>query len=129
MSNLRVNTISDLAGTGPVTLTKQSAAKAWASVNSASVVLGSFNVSSNVDFGTADYALNFTSAFADVDYVPTSSGPVVSTTAYVTAVMDNFTYRTQTTSRYNYVTGWAGTGGVFAYADMSSRISIQGDLA
>ncbi len=33
MSEIRATTISDAAGTGPITLTKQSAAKAWVSYN------------------------------------------------------------------------------------------------
>ena len=33
MSEVRANTISAANGTGPITLTKQSAAKAWANIN------------------------------------------------------------------------------------------------
>ncbi len=50
-SVLNVDTIADKAGTGPVGLTKQSPAKAWAS-NSAttgSTISNSFNVSSLTD--------------------------------------------------------------------------------
>lgn len=66
MSEIRANTISDAAGTGPVTLTKQSAAKTWVYMNGAgtAVIYDSINVSGLVDNGTGDYTLSYTSAFA-----------------------------------------------------------------
>ena len=70
MSDLRVNTISDLAGTGPVTLTKQSAAKAWINYNATGTVStrDSLNITSLVDNGTGDQTVNYTNAFAAADY-------------------------------------------------------------
>jgi hypothetical protein len=70
MSEIRATTISDLAGTGPATLTGQYAAKAWANINgSAPNFNGSFNMSSITDVGPAgDYIVNFASSFANDDY-------------------------------------------------------------
>ena len=70
MSEIRVTTISDTAGTGPVTLTKQYASKAWVNFNGTGTVAirGSGNVGSVTDNGTGDYTLNFTSAMADANY-------------------------------------------------------------
>ena len=69
MSELRANTISDTAGTGPVTLTKQIAAKAWCNVDrSAASIRDSFNISGVTDNGTGDFTQSFTSSFANDDY-------------------------------------------------------------
>lgn len=78
MSEVRATTISDSAGTGPITLTGQSAAKAWveAVTVSSHSISGSFNVSSITDGGTGSFdAVTFTSAMANNDYaVATSCG-------------------------------------------------------
>ena len=55
MSEIRVTTVSDTAGTGPVTLTKQSASKAWARFNGSSFSTSgdsTFNITSLTDDGT-----------------------------------------------------------------------------
>ena len=65
MSELSVTTISDLAGTGPVTLLKQSAAKAFLLFNGTSNNIDvSLNTSSVTDVGAGDYQQNFSSAYA-----------------------------------------------------------------
>ena len=69
MSEIRANTISDAAGTGPVTLTKQSAAKVWVQLNGITfAVAGSFNVSSADDNGTGDYDINYTNSMNNNTY-------------------------------------------------------------
>ena len=70
MSEIRATTISDLAGTGPATLTGQYAAKAWVNFNGTGTVAirQSGNVSSITDNGTGDYTLNFTTAMTDANY-------------------------------------------------------------
>ena len=75
MSELRANTISDAAGTGPVTLTGQSAAKAWVSLNGTGTVAirESFNVSSITDNGAGSYTVNFATAMDDANYVVAGS--------------------------------------------------------
>lgn len=68
-SVLNVDTIADKAGTGPVALTKQSAAKVWVNLNGSSFGLrDSFGVSSADDDGTGDYGINFTNSFSDANY-------------------------------------------------------------
>ena len=69
MSEIRANTISDAAGTGPVTLTGQYAAKAWVNFNGdTGAIRESGNVSSITDNGTGDYTVNFTTALTDANY-------------------------------------------------------------
>ena len=74
MSEIRATTISDAAGTGPIALTKQSAAKAWVNFNGTGTVAirDSQGVSGLVDNGTGDYTINFSSSFSSVNYA--SSG-------------------------------------------------------
>ena len=75
MSELRANTISDAAGTGPATLTGQSAAKAWVNFNGTGTVAirDGENISSLSDNGTGNYTINFTTAMSDLNYAPTAS--------------------------------------------------------
>jgi len=71
LSEIRATTISDAAGTGPITLTKQHAAKVWATIdqeNSASSVKDSFNVSSITDGGTAKSTINFSNNMGNEFY-------------------------------------------------------------
>ena len=75
-SVLNVDTIADKAGTGPVALTKQHAAKAWVNFNGESTlsVRDSFNIGSVTDNGTGSYTNNFSSAFAAATYNTTGGG-------------------------------------------------------
>ena len=74
-SVLNVDTIVDAAGTGPVTLTKQSAAKAWVVYDqSANAVRNSFNASSIADTATGDFLRNHTSSFSDAYYTNSTGG-------------------------------------------------------
>lgn len=71
MSEIRATTVSNLAGTGPVTLTGQSAAKAWCSFDgtvSSGYVLDSFNSSSFTDVGVGTYKFAFTSSMSNANY-------------------------------------------------------------
>ena len=72
-SVLNVDTIADKAGTGPVSLTKQHAAKAWAEIAAGGASLpDSFNFSSIDDDGTGEYGLNYTSAMSSTNYSATA---------------------------------------------------------
>ncbi len=75
MSEIRATTISDAAGTGPITLTKQSAAKAWVNFRGSDTfgIDNSFGVSSCDDDGVGDYSVNVTSAFSTDGFSSTSS--------------------------------------------------------
>ena len=68
-SVLNVDTLTDAAGTGPVALTKQSAAKAFVNFDGSAVSLSkSENISSLTDNGTGDFSNSFVSAFSDAEY-------------------------------------------------------------
>ena len=69
MSEIRATTISDAAGTGPIALTGQSAAKGWVNFNGQGTIAlrGSVNVSSLTDNGTGSYTVNFSNAFGSAD--------------------------------------------------------------
>ena len=75
MSDIRVDTISAANGTDPVTLTKQSAAKAWVNFNGTGTIAirDSFNVASLTDNGTGNYNVNFSSSMANTGYSVGSS--------------------------------------------------------
>lgn len=61
-SVLNVDSIADKAGTGPVGLTKQEAAKARLMYDQANVIIdGGFNISSVQDVSTGTYEPSFTS--------------------------------------------------------------------
>ena len=70
MSDIRANTISNAAGTGPIELTKQSAAKAWINFNGTGTVAirDSFNSSSLTDHNTGDYTLTFSNELASGNF-------------------------------------------------------------
>ena len=66
MSEIRADTISDAAGTGPIALTKQSAAKAWANWNGTGTmaIRDSYNVSGVTDQGTGNATISLSSAMS-----------------------------------------------------------------
>lgn len=69
MSELRADTITASDGTSPVTLTKQSAAKAWCYISSnGTVVSGSLNVNSVTDNGVGHYQPNFSSNMSNTTF-------------------------------------------------------------
>lgn len=74
MSDIRATTISDSAGTGPITLTGQSAAKVFCNLDGTGTVAirKSLNVSSIADDGTGLYDVNFTNSFSDTDVCHTT---------------------------------------------------------
>ena len=103
MSELRANTISDAAGTGPVTLTGQSAAKAWVNFTGTgtTAINEDYNYSSISDLGTGDYELSFTNSFANATY----STPYGTTTFGILKNTSSFT-----SSGYNAVLVRTSTG-------------------
>ena len=93
MSEIRATTISNAAGTGPITMTGQYAAKAWVNFNGTGTVAirESGNVSGITDNGTGNYTVNFTTAMVDASY----------------GLVSGFQYATndiQMQSYYNYTT-------------------------
>ena len=75
MSEIRVTTVSDTAGTGPVTLTKQHAAKAWLNLDGTGTIAinDSFNIASVNDSGSGAYAPSFTNSMSNSSYVANGS--------------------------------------------------------
>jgi hypothetical protein len=70
LSEIRANTVSNAAGTGPVTLTGQYAAKAWVNFNGTGTVAirESGNVSSLTDYAGGQYGVNFSNNFGNINY-------------------------------------------------------------
>ena len=73
-SVLNVDTIADKAGTGPVTLTKQSAAKAWINIDMINAVTNdSFNSSGITDVSTGVFRDHLSSSLVNADYAVTTA--------------------------------------------------------
>ena len=70
MSEIRATTISDAAGTGPITLTGQSAAKHFCNWNGTGTpaILESFNTASLTDVAAAEVTVNLSSAMSNANY-------------------------------------------------------------
>jgi hypothetical protein len=106
MSELRADTITASDGTSPVTLTKQSAAKAWANFNGTGVVAvrQTFNQTSLTDITTGRYDLSFVSNMSNADYSVSTGGAYSATVSgsagYGAAAVNNLT-----TSKYQIQTG------------------------
>jgi len=77
-TNIRASSVQDTGGGNSSTPTeiKNGIAKAWVNFNGTGTVAirASFNVSIITDNGTGDYTVNFTTAFANVDYSSLLSG-------------------------------------------------------
>lgn len=70
---LKVDEIQNTTG-GPVTLTQQSAAKAWAEVNQSGTIGASSGVSSVVDEGTGATTFNLSNSFSSAAYSKNATG-------------------------------------------------------
>ena len=119
MSELRANTVSNAAGTGPAALTKQRAAKSYSLLNQvAGTTLASFNTSSHTDAGAGTWSSALTSAMSSANYPISSSGfpdnYYVSTVCYSTST-------TQVNIRCTIGGGYVDNSQITAVAD--------GDLA
>ena len=118
MSEIRATTISDAAGTGPIALTKQSAAKAWANYSqTGSSINGSFSVSSITDSSTGTFSVNMTNAFSDAFY--SGSGISRGTSLFIRSAL--FTSTSASLGTVNT----SGTSGDYEY----NCPSFHGDLA
>ena len=124
MSDIRANTISDAAGTGPIALYKQSAAKASCAVKyvAASPVAGfSLNVSSLTDVLTGQVDLNYTSSFDNTEFAITMG-----------ADDDGWGNRACFVSGHNSVNSTRHVfikGDTNAATDQRTHVIIHGDLA
>jgi len=124
LSEIRANTISDAAGTGPATLTGQSAAKAWLnfSMSGTATVRNSVNVSSITDAGVGLPTVNFTNAMAYSNYSVSGIGSlnarVQGRNIAYTSNRNTLQFLAKNTS--------SGTG---AYDDDDANMTFHGDLA
>ena len=121
MSEIRANTISDAAGTGPVTLTKQSAAKTWArgTMVTTAAIYDSFNIASISDYGVGYVGWNVTNAHTANYSITESHG--VGSGNYLSAntfVSSGSNYRMLT--QYPHTTTWY---------DCDYSVATHGDLA
>ena len=125
-SVLNVDTIADKAGTGPVALTKQEAAKAWFTYEqSANTLRNSLNTSSITDTATGKFSYNATSAFADTysSFVSQGGNTMRESASTAGGVATDFAGRTTTVIHHSNITA----GGSFA--DYTSCLAGFGDLA
>ena len=106
MSNIRAGTISGVNGTDPVTLTKQSAAKAWANYDTTGTTefRDSFNFSSLTDSNTGDTILNVTNSFSNGNYtVAMMGGRAGATGSFFARYNDNITVPTASLFRVQLI--------------------------
>ena len=122
MSEVRADTITASNGTGPVTLTKQSAAKAWMYYKqNTPAISDSFNTSSATDTGTGNYLQNYTNSF-DASY----DGRAMSGSSFISdkIITHGLTGATTGAQQFNvYDIGSA------ALDDSFSSVVTHGDLA
>jgi len=117
MSEIRATTISDAAGTGPITLTKQSAAKAWINFDGDNIsIRDSLNAASIVDEGTGVTRINFSNAMANDDYAIQSHDH-----SYGNGWSDSLTTTSYKTRRRNESAGYVDVTQIWGL--------IHGDLA
>ena len=122
MSNLNVTTISDLAGTGPVTLLKQSAAKAFAMayMPGTATLYESLNISSLTDSGLGYGTLSLSNAMATAGCSITAGN----NTGAGQYLCSNVTQAS--VSAYTHLTQDPATN---TWHDCAMHSSVHGDLA
>ncbi len=127
-SQLNVDTIADKAGSGPVVLTKQHAAKVWIDIpTDGATINDSFNVSTLDDVDTGDRSVNLTSSMGSTNF------SVNSTVLYAHGASShgvrNSPVASKTASVINIDTGSTNGSGQFSFEDRPSGMSAHGDLA
>ena len=128
MSEIRTDTISASNGTGPVTLTKQSASKMWCNQDNGTTINQSLNVSSLTDNGTGDYTHNFTSNFANVHYA--GSGVINTGSNFSNFVVNKFDAHLVGSIRFSCANVNSSAANTFTRADFTDVMyHINGDLA
>jgi len=128
MSTLKADTIVASDGSSPVTLTKQSAAKAFVVYDqSANVVRNSLNTSSITDTATGDFLRNHASSFSDA-YYTNSGGGSYNGSDVVGDDSLGHRHATSTTSSVAMKTSYGGAGST-ALDWQSNEITSHGDLA
>ena len=120
MSEIRANTISDAAGTGPIDLHKQDANKLWARFNtSATISISGLNVASAVDLGVGRTSVSFTNAFDGTKYAPLAT-VLTGTEASWTIQITSLSSTAMTVHSVNELSN---------FDDRGFSLSTSGDLA
>jgi len=130
MSEIRATTISDAAGTGPITLTGQSAAKVWAKYGmDDNTINDSLNLSSLTDNGTGDFTNTWTNAFDSINYLHLANGSIGTGGSSINK-MDFYTpSATQVRLFAAYHNGSTENGSGTAYDYELLSLLCHGDLA
>ena len=122
-SVLNVDTIADKAGSGPVALTKQSAAKGWCHANQVSVgITDSFNVSSISDQSAGLIYYTPTNSMSDANFAACVSVRNSSTGATFAQSLNDL----HTSSRWASSSKNSSSTGVDS---QHNNIAVHGDLA
>ena len=131
-SVLNVDTIVDKAGTGPVALTKQHAAKSWLNLDQTSTqaIRDSFNVSSISDSGVGRTQVTLTNAMSNNDYMALIGLRMQSTVTNSGSsggvdTSDGSTSVTTTQFQYSYINNASSADADSPYAGGA----VHGDLA
>ena len=131
MSELRADTITASNGTSPVTLTGQTAAKAWVNLNVETFgARDSFNVASTTDNGTGDSTMTFSSAMSNDDYACSGLAAYPGSRGYIHGSSSAISTPFATTA-YRMVTSYisATDGSTTADNPQHDHRVIHGDLA
>ena len=126
MSALRATPIRDAAGTGPITLTKQSAAKVFIRYdsNGGNTINISFNVSSVTDNGTGHQTTNFTNAMSGSFQVVTGANDVDASSSFY-----NLSPHTYASTNVQ-CDSWKQAASTTTQVDINrSMLTVFGDLA
>ena len=138
MSTLKADTIVASDGSSPVTLTKQSAAKATAvfdNQTTTTALTDSFNASSITDNGTADQTISWTNSFDATPYAVAGVVPALTGTVYVRNVQiyganqTDTTPSGMTTSSLRVLTYYIGSSSIGGSAWAYNSVTVHGDLA
>ena len=128
MSTLKADTIQSTGG-GAATLTKQHAAKAWASVlPNGTGFYDSFNCSSIADNATGDSTPSFTNSMSNANYAH-ALGHRPGALTSGGSNQRNMHVETAAAGSVNIILSYTSTGGSIIFYDVNSTFAIQGDLA
>tara|TARA_R100000329_G_scaffold117331_1_gene96560 strand:+ start:455 stop:853 length:399 start_codon:yes stop_codon:yes gene_type:complete len=132
LSEIRATTISNAAGTGPITLTKQEGVKARCvyALNTPALT-DSFNCSSLTDRATGRASVNLTSSMSNATYSLVAMNLYVTsgTAKYWSCACDDNSNTAQTTSAASVVTTYGDQNEEHFWDSPRVNVSIVGDLA
>jgi hypothetical protein len=126
MSTIVTSNVSDGTLSIPTTFVTNGSAKAWVNFNGTGTIAArdSLNVASLTDNGTGDYTVNFSNAFADVNY--THAGMAGDGNGNLVNVSQNVAAFAPTASASRYQTT---TANVTTFDTAFVGTSAMGDLA